>query len=162
MGQFLLIPSAPSLIPSYSEFDTFAEQPDTIISVTLVRPKSGVFVDDIKHIMVVCTTSSIILIGVGITFEPTGGDAVRKVLKLFATDMVLSTKNVAMSCIAGTDTGRIFMAGSDGHLYELDYASTESWFSAKTYLKNHSVSLMSSFLPSFMSAATEGMTIVST
>jgi nuclear pore complex protein Nup155 len=140
-----------------SEFDTFAEQPDTITSVTLVKPKSGVFVDDIKQIMVVCTTTSIILIGVGVTFEQATGESVRKALKLYATDMVLSTKNVAMSSIVGTETGRIFMAGSDGNLYELDYASAESWFSAKTYLKNHSVSLVSSFLPSFMSVTSEGM-----
>lgn len=124
--------------------------------MNLVKPKQGVFVDDIKHVMVVCTTTSIILIGVGMSFEPGPGDSIRKILKLYATDMVLSTKNIGMSCVTGTDKGRIFMTGSDGNLYELDYASAESWFSAKTYLKNHSSSYMSSFLPSFFSASSDG------
>lgn len=107
--------------------------------------------------MVVCTTVSVILIGVGVATEPVVNDDLRKTLKLYATDMTVSTKNVSMSCVAGTNAGRIFMAGSDGYLYELDYASTESWFSAKTTLKNHSVSLVSSFLPSFMGVAADGM-----
>lgn len=139
-----------------SEFDTFAEQPDTITSVTLVIPKQGVFVDDIKHVMVICTTSTIILIGVGLSLEPALGNSVRKVLKLYATDMILSTKNIAMSCITGTDLGRIFMTGSDGNLYELEYAAAESWFAAKTFLKNHTISFVSSLLPSFMSSSAEG------
>jgi nuclear pore complex protein Nup155 len=145
--------STPStLLNGHSEFDTFAEQPDNITGVTLVKPKPNVFVDVIKHIMVICTTSSIILIGVGLEVV---GESARNTLKLFATDMVLSTRTVTMSSLVGTDKGRIFMAGSDGHLYELDYASTESWFSAKAYLKNHSVSLVSSFLPSFMGSTSE-------
>ncbi|KAJ2867706.1 hypothetical protein FB639_004919, partial [Coemansia asiatica] len=38
-----------------SEFYSFEDQEQIIVSVALVRPKSGVFVDTIRHVLVVAT-----------------------------------------------------------------------------------------------------------
>ncbi|KZS96128.1 nucleoporin [Sistotremastrum niveocremeum HHB9708] len=138
-----------------NEIDSFTEQSEVITSVTLLKPKSGIFVDEINSLLVVCTRTSVLLIGVSATNVPSSSRRARKTLKLYATDMVVSTKLVSMSGAVGTSTGRIFMAGADGFLYELDYSSSESWFSAKVALKNHSISYGASLLPSFLSGASE-------
>lgn len=140
-----------------NEIDSFTEQSEVITSVTLLKPKSGIFVDEINYLLVVCTRTSVLLIGVSATNVPSSSRRARKTLKLYATDMMVSTKLVSMSGAVGTSTGRIFMAGADGFLYELEYSSSESWFSAKVALKNHSISYGASLLPSFLSGASEGV-----
>jgi len=56
-----------------------------------------------------------------------------------------------MASIAGTPLGRIFMAGRDGNLYELDYQTSDSWWTSLTTRKvrklNRSASPFSSLLP---------------
>jgi nuclear pore complex protein Nup155 len=39
----------------------------------------------------------------------------------------LPSDNVIMTCFAASDSGRIFLGGSDGHVYEVQYAATDSW-----------------------------------
>lgn len=39
----------------------------------------------------------------------------------------VATDNVTMTCVATTPTGRIFMGGADGHVYELQYSANDSW-----------------------------------
>jgi nuclear pore complex protein Nup155 len=137
------------------EFDTFTEQSEIILSLALAKPKPGVFVDEIKHLMVICTTGSVIILGVSVV-NTQDGQETRKILKLYATDMTVSTKSVTMSSVAATAEGRIFLSGNDGHLYELIYTSSESWFSAKVSLKNHTVSFLTSVVPSLLKGSTDG------
>ncbi|KAJ2825071.1 hypothetical protein FBU31_003811, partial [Coemansia sp. 'formosensis'] len=46
-----------------SDFYSFDDQEQIIVSVTLVRPKPGVFVDTIKHVLVVATPLEVFLLG---------------------------------------------------------------------------------------------------
>src|ERR1700761_2925082 len=112
-----------------SEFDAYTEQKDVITCVGLVKPKQGIFVDEIKYVLVICTTASVILLGLSLSSQ--AGDTERRSLKLYATDMGVSNKSIGIHVVAGTSAGRIFLGGSDGPLYEMEYSSSESWFSPK-------------------------------
>ena len=53
-----------------------------------------------------------------------------------------------MSQVRGTPEGRIFLAGANGHLYELQYQSYLSWFGKRCKLVNQSSSYFSFLVPS--------------
>ncbi|KAI0824272.1 nucleoporin [Trametes gibbosa] len=129
------------------ELSSFVDQPDVITHVALVKPKSGVFIDEITSLLVLCTPVTVLLIGVSTTPVPGPNNQMRKEIKLYATDMSV-TCDVEMSAVIGTPDGRIFMAGSqDGNLYELHYQEKEGWFGKRVQLINHSVGGMQSLLP---------------
>ena len=56
--------------------------------------------------------------------------------------------------------GRLFLAGKDGCLYEITYQAEDGWFSKKCRKINHSVSMVSYLVPSFLSFSEEGMFLV--
>ncbi len=68
----------------------------------------------------------------------------------------LPTDNVSMLCVEGTSDGRIFLGGKNGCVYEMVYQAKEGWFSGKCQLVNHSSSIFSFLVPTFMSFAEEG------
>ncbi|KAG8219746.1 nucleoporin [Butyriboletus roseoflavus] len=130
------------------DITSFVDQPDVITHVAVVHPKPSVFVDEISSIMVLCTPVSVLLIGLSTSPLPQSN---RKDIKMYATDMSVST-DVEMSSVIGTPQGRIFMAGSqDGSLYELHYQQSESWFGKRVHLINHSVGAVQSLFPRFSS-----------
>jgi nuclear pore complex protein Nup155 len=137
----------------HSTFASFMDQPENITHVALVKPKLGLFIDDISELLVICTNVSVLLIGVALT-PATGKDGrPRKELNLYATDLTVST-DIEMTSVIGTPDGRIFMCGiQDGNLYELHYQANESWFGKRVQLINHSVGGVSSLLPRFASSA---------
>ena len=61
--------------------------------------------------------------------------------------------------ILGTPEGRIFLGGKDGCLYEVVYQAEDGWFSRKCKKINHSVSMLSFLVPSFLSFSEEGTTV---
>ncbi|KAH9857879.1 nucleoporin [Lenzites betulinus] len=129
------------------ELSSFVDQPDVIAHVALVKPKSGVFIDEITSLLVICTPVTVLLIGVSTTPVPGPNNQTRKEIKLYATDMSIAC-DVEMTSVIGTEDGRIFMAGSqDGNLYELHYQEKEGWFGKRVQLINHSVGGMQSLLP---------------
>ncbi|KAJ7225588.1 nucleoporin [Mycena pura] len=131
------------------EISSFVDQPDVITNVALVKPKQGLFIDEIRSLLVICTPVSILLIALSSTPVP---GSKRKEIKLYATDFTVAT-DIEMSSVVGTSEGRIFMAGSqDGNLYELHYQENESWFGKRVQLINHSVGGMQSLLPRFASS----------
>lgn len=97
-----------------------------IVSVGLVRPVKGVFVEDIRWLLVVVTPVEVVLLGVSI-------DDGSNELTLIPTDIVVSTDGVLMCKVVGTSNGRIFMAGLDGHLYELSYSDLKSSMLGKLF-----------------------------
>jgi nuclear pore complex protein Nup155 len=138
---------------SSTDLSSFIDQPDIISEAALVQPKPGVFIDDIAHLLVLCTAVSVFLIGVSCTTVLTPKDRLRKEIHLFATDMSIPTE-VTMGSVIGTKDGRIFMCGSqDGHLYELYYQEKEGWFGKRIQLVNHSVAGVQSLFPRFTSPA---------
>jgi hypothetical protein len=69
----------------------------------------------------------------------------------------LPTDNVGMLDIQGTPEGRIFLGGKDGYLYEVVYQAEDGWFSRKCKKLNHSISMLSFLVPSFLSFSEEGL-----
>ncbi|KAG6818004.1 hypothetical protein H0H87_009159 [Tephrocybe sp. NHM501043] len=130
------------------------EREDAIADVRLVRPKPGMFVDEITSLLVVTTPVSVFILGV--SFEaPRGQGRTFRDLKLYATDLRVNT-DIDMVSVIGTSDGRIFMCGAqDGCLYELHYQENESWFAKRIQLINHSVGGVQSLLPRFTSLSKE-------
>lgn len=141
---------------SSQELSSFVDQPDVITHVAAVRPKAGVFIDEISFLLVICTPVSVLLIG--LSAAPTTGSSNRphKDIKLYATDMSITTE-IEMSSVVGSKDGRIFMCGTqDGNLYELHYQEKEGWFGKRVQLINHSVGSVQSLFPRFSAPNSEG------
>ena len=137
------------------EISSFVDQPDVITHVALVKPKQGLFIDDITSLLVICTPVSVLLIGLAIVNETIEG-RFRKNIKLYATDLTIATE-IEMTSVIGTSDGRIFMCGQqDGNLYEMHYQANESWFGKRVQLINHSVGGVQSLLPRFASSTNDG------
>ena len=139
--------------------NSFVEQKEVITNVSSVKPKEGVFMDEVSDLLVICTVTSVFLIGVSTAiagFDKTKyGD-----IKLFATDMVIDTEGIQMTSVIGTLDGRIFMCGDeDGNLYEFYYQGGDAWFGKRFHLINHSVSGAMNFLPLFSYAQSSGKTL---
>lgn len=109
-----------------NDFYVYDELSQIIISVALLKPKPGVFVSSIQHILVLSTPVEILMFAV--KFD---ADNVHNPLQLFPTQFTVPSDNVHMTAIVGTEQGRIFLCGRDGGIYELDYWSGEEggWFS---------------------------------
>ncbi|KAJ2829710.1 hypothetical protein GGI24_002080, partial [Coemansia furcata] len=94
----------------------------------------GVFVDTIKHVLVVATPLGAFLLGVGYDGGKLagmrGGGSGGEVT-LYATQISVPADGVAMTSMCGTSDGRVFMSGSDGALYELAYQSEDGWLTKK-------------------------------
>ncbi|RKP16895.1 nucleoporin-domain-containing protein, partial [Rozella allomycis CSF55] len=82
-------------------------------------PKKGVFVKQIEYIMVVATAVEVSVLGIAVS----GGDVV-----FYNTGLSVPTDDVRILSIGASEEGRVFMSGSDGNLYELNYQSKEGWF----------------------------------
>ncbi|KAJ2475331.1 hypothetical protein EV174_005316, partial [Coemansia sp. RSA 2320] len=135
-----------------SDFYSFEDQEQIIVSVALVKPKPGVFVDDIRHVLVVATPLEVFLLGVG--YEPgklpgraRGGD-----VTLFATQISVPADGVAMTSVCGTSDGRVFMTGNDGSLYEFAYQSEDGWLTKKAKKINLTSTIASYFVPTFLAS----------
>ena len=92
---------------------------ETILSVSLSAPKPGVFLDTVKYVLVLATAVEVVLLAIS-------WDAQGNQLKLIPTAYTVPTDNIIMVKVIGSQAGRIFMAGNNGNMYELDYQSTES------------------------------------
>ncbi|KAJ8595951.1 nucleoporin-domain-containing protein [Rhizopogon salebrosus TDB-379] len=137
------------------DINSFVDQPDVITHVAVVKPKVGVFVDEITSVMVICTPVSVLLIGLSMTTVQGPNNSSRKEIKMYATDMTVST-DIEMNSVVGMSDGRIFMCGSqDGCLYELHYQQSESWFAKRVHIVNHSVGSVQSLFPRFTSPKSE-------
>jgi len=134
--------------PDQTELIGFEDLTHAITAVQLVRPRAGVFVTSITHLLVVTTAEDLHLIGLASSKSPAGVTSV----SLYQTGMHVSMKNINVSCVAGSPkTGRIFVgAGSANDVYEITYQQEEKWFSSKCGKICHTDSgLGSSFSKSF-------------
>jgi len=96
---------------------------EVIVSVALSAPKPGVFLDAVRYVLVVASPVEVTLLAV--TCDEQGNN-----FKLVPTAYTMPSDNVAMVKVVGSQTGRIFMAGNDGNVYELEYSNSESVWSA--------------------------------
>uniref|UniRef100_A0A6G1SEV7 Nuclear pore complex protein Nup155 n=1 Tax=Aceria tosichella TaxID=561515 RepID=A0A6G1SEV7_9ACAR len=123
----------------------------TILAVHLLKPRPNVFKSHIKYILCLITASEITLLGVTCPEDDVpGGSSLTSFLLIPDPLFKISTENVILSVVAGTDDGRIFISGNDGCLYEIFYQAEDGWFSRKCRKINHSHSLLSYVTPSFL------------
>ncbi|KAJ5888990.1 nucleoporin [Penicillium taxi] len=123
----------------------FEEQPNSINSVKLVKPRPGVFLPAITHLLVVSTTAEVILLGMGCEPMVNGGISV----SLYQTGMTVAIRGLDIHVFASSESGRIFFAGSsDNDVYELTYQQEERWFQGRCAKINHTSSRLNAFAPS--------------
>ncbi|KAL8279152.1 hypothetical protein RQP46_008408 [Phenoliferia psychrophenolica] len=132
--------------------------PDTevLTGVGLVKPRPGVFVDSIVHLLVLATMTQVHLVGVG--FAASAPGAKRGELIFHETNLKVDTDGVRLSVIRGTANGQIFLAGDlpsdqlgySGCFYGLSYQSSTGWFGKNCTLSNLSTgSAGKSLVPAF-------------
>ena len=131
-------------------FTSYDDQEQIIISAALVKPLSGVLLQQLEYILVLATPLEIILLGIGFAEKAAGVGAARGTLRIYRTDLSIASDGVNMTSIVGTDKGRIFMRGNNGQLYEIEYAEQDGWFTRKMRKINHSSNGISLFLPTFL------------
>ncbi|CAG7866978.1 unnamed protein product [Brassica rapa] len=107
--------------PEYSGED------QAICAVGLAKCRPGVFVEAIQYLLVLATPVELVLVGVCCTEGPDGRDPYAEISVQPLPDYTISSDGVAMTCVTCTSKGRIFMAGRDGHIYELLYTSGSGW-----------------------------------
>lgn len=124
----------------------FEEQPNSINAVKLAKPRPGVFLPAITHLLVVATTAEVILLGMGVETTPTGSRQVT----LYQTGMSVPVKGLDVQVLASSDsTGRVFFGGYyDNDIHELTYQTEERWFQGRCSKVNHTSSRFSVFAPS--------------
>ncbi|KAK0554278.1 hypothetical protein OC846_002161 [Tilletia horrida] len=140
-----------------------------IQAVGLVKARKDVLVDSIKHVLILSTTASVTLLGLGFETAKAASSAAassseasssasaapRKELKIYGLDMVVPTQGVTMVDFAGTDSGRLFCRGrEDDCIYEISYQASESWFKQKCTLTNLTAPTYSNLVPSFLQSKT--------
>ncbi|XP_068630123.1 nuclear pore complex protein Nup154 [Battus philenor] len=127
---------------------------ETIVSVGLVKPKSGVFQNFVKYLLVLTTTVEIVVLGVTFSASKNDGSGEFEEIHLVPEPVfVLPTDGISMMCVKSSAQGRIFMGGKDGCLYEITYQAQLGWFGKHCKKINHSTSALSFLVPSFLNAA---------
>ncbi|XP_063620313.1 nuclear pore complex protein Nup154 [Cydia splendana] len=126
---------------------------ETIVSVGLIKPKPGVFQNFVKYLLVLTTTVEIVVLGVTFSSSKNEGDNFEEMHLVPEPVFVLPTDGVSMMSVKSTASGRIFMGGKDGCLYEITYQAQLGWFGKHCQKINHSTSALSFLMPSFLNSA---------
>lgn len=102
---------------------------EVITSVGLIKPTLGIFLDQVKYLMVLATAGEISILAV--IYE-------NNYLKLASTPYTVNVQDITVTKIAGTDQGRIFLGTADGNLCELKYDIKEerNWIPALSDVSN--------------------------
>ncbi|KAL5281513.1 NUP155 family protein [Megaselia abdita] len=136
-----------------------------IVSVGLVSPKQGVFIQDVKHLLILTTPTEIIVLGV--TFNTTSisqnrsqGNSTEELQLMNKPIFCINTENVAMNVVKGNYDGRIFLGGQDGFLYEIQYQAESTWFGKRFKKINHSQGVISTIVPNFLKVFSDNDPII--
>ena len=121
-----------------AELQGYAGQQHRITAVKLARPRPGIFVNTITHILVVATVSEIHLIGLATQKSAAGIVS----LSLYETGMQATVKGLNVNCLVGSSkTGRIFFGTTTNNdVWEFTYQQEDKWFSNKCAKINHTQS----------------------
>lgn len=98
-----------------------------ICAVGLARAKPGIFVEAIQYLLVLATPVELGLVGVCCSASADGSDPYAELSLQPLPDYVIGTDGITMTCITCTDKGQIFLAGRDGHIYEMQYTTGSGW-----------------------------------
>ena len=105
------------------EYDVYDGVSEVIVSVTLTTPKPGIFLDNVKYLLVLATPVEIFILAICT-------DEQCREIKIVPTTYSLPSDNITMLKMVGSQIGRIFMVGSDSNIYELEYTNNESVWSS--------------------------------
>lgn len=121
----------------------YEENSAVITAVKLVKPRPGVFVPAITHLLVVATNLEITLIGLATQSNQAGGYAV----SLYNTRMSVPIKGISCNSItASAKSGRIFFGGrASNDVWELTYQQEERWFKSRCDKINHTLGTLGTF-----------------
>lgn len=122
-----------------------------------MKPTPGVFIADVKYLLILTTPIEIVVLGV------TFGDATTQPDRTCYNEMQLMNKpifvvntDVAITTVVGTKNQRIFMGGRDGSLFEISYKAESTWLGKRCWKTNHSQGLMSMMVPGFLKVFSVG------
>ena len=133
---------------SNGQYTVFDEVEQVIVAVGLAAPKASVFTSSVKYLLVVCTPLEVVILA--LTQQGPKGR-----IELSLTPFVLPTDNTLFTKVTSTQSGRIFLTGQDGCLYEILYQN-EEYFSSllgasrKIQKRNHTSSPLLTLVPSFL------------
>ncbi|KAF3588323.1 hypothetical protein F2Q69_00026727 [Brassica cretica] len=116
-----------SLLVADGQCPEYSGEEQAICAVGLAKCRPGVFVEAIQYLLVLATPVELVLVGVCCIEGPDGRDPYAEISVQPLPDYTISSDGVAMTCVACTNKGRIFMAGRDGHIYELLYTTGSGW-----------------------------------
>ncbi|XP_010501467.1 PREDICTED: nuclear pore complex protein NUP155-like [Camelina sativa] len=105
----------------------YSGEEQAICAVGLAKCRPGVFVEAIQYLLVLATPVELVLVGVCCTEGPDGRDPFAEISVQPLPDYTISSDGVTMTCVTCTNKGRIFIAGRDGHIYELLYTTGSGW-----------------------------------
>ncbi|KAJ0717945.1 putative nucleoporin, nucleoporin, nucleoporin, subdomain 1 [Helianthus annuus] len=106
----------------------YSGEEQAICAVGLVKTKPGIFVEAIQYLLVLATPVELLLIGVCCSGSGDGSDPYAEVSLQPLPEYTIPSDGVTMTCIACTNRGHIFLAGRDGHIYELHYSTGSGWY----------------------------------
>ncbi|KAI9221123.1 Nup133 N terminal like-domain-containing protein [Blastocladiella britannica] len=109
-----------------------AKQFDMVITaVECVPAPKDLFVDDVRYLLVVATAGHIHVDCIRLTSATAGTaqspSAPAPTIGLSDSDLTVPTDGASITAIASTRSGRIFLGGYDGHVYELDFVPARSY-----------------------------------
>ncbi|KAK3027483.1 hypothetical protein RJ639_040284, partial [Escallonia herrerae] len=105
----------------------YSGEEQAICAVGLAKAKSGVFIEAIQYLLVLATPVELILVGVCCSGMGDGSDPCAEVSLQPLPEYSIPSDGVTMTCITCTDRGHVFLAGRDGHVYELQYTTGSGW-----------------------------------
>ncbi|KAK9130246.1 hypothetical protein Sjap_010733 [Stephania japonica] len=105
----------------------YSGEEQAICAVGLARSKPGVFVEAIQYLLILATPIELILVGVCCTGRGDGTDPYAEVSLQPLPEYTIPSDGVTMTCVACTSKGQIFLAGRDGHVYEVQYTTGSGW-----------------------------------
>lgn len=110
-----------------SQCPEYSGEEQAICAVGLVKAKPGIFVEAIQYLLVLATPVELLLIGVCCSGNGDGTDPYAEVSLQPLPEYTIPSDGVTMTCIACTNKGHIFLAGRDGHIYEMHYTTGSNW-----------------------------------
>ncbi|KAK1559260.1 hypothetical protein Q3G72_012526 [Acer saccharum] len=105
----------------------YTGEEQVICAVGLAKSKPGIFVEAIQYLMILATPVELVLVGVCCSAGGDGSDPYAEISLQPLPEYTVPSDGVTMTCVTCTDKGRIFMAGRDGHIYELQYTTGSGW-----------------------------------
>ena len=128
----------------------FQTTDQSIVAAGVFKPRAKVFQPAVQHVMVLCTTTEIVFVGVchtGAIFEEIQLETLGQYR--------VATDNVSMISVAASADGRVFLGGADGNLYEILYNAKDTWRQKKC-VKVCRTKGIRAFLPSFIPSSLMG------